>query len=77
MISFDSDAMARNIKVERVKRGWSQEDLAKASGVGLNSIARYETGNVVPGLDNALKLAKALGCSIDDIAGLTSSQHSA
>ena len=61
MISFDSDAMARNIKVERVKRGWSQEDLAKASGVGLNSIARYETGNVVPGLDNALKLAKALG----------------
>ena len=77
MISFDSDAMARNIKVERVKRGWSQEDLAKASGVGLNSIARYETGNVVPGLDNALKLAKALGCSIDDIAGLTPSQHSA
>lgn len=77
MTCFDSEAMARNIKVERVKRGWSQEDLAKASGVGLNSIARYETGNVVPGLDNALKLAKALGCSIDDIAGLNQTQHSA
>lgn len=77
MTCFDSETMARNIKVERVKRGWSQEDLAKASGVGLNSIARYETGNVVPGLDNALKLAKALGCSIDDIAGLSQTQHSA
>ena len=68
-MSYSNDKMARNLKVERAKRGWSQEDLAEASGVGQNSIARYEMGGTTPGLDQAFKIASALGCSIDDIAG--------
>ena len=68
-MSYSNEKMARNLKVERAKRGWSQEDLAEASGVGQNSIARYEMGGTTPGLDQAFKIASALDCSIDDIAG--------
>ena len=68
-MSYSNEKVARNLKVERAKRGWSQEDLAEASGVGQNSIARYEMGGTTPGLDQAFKIALALGCSIDAIAG--------
>ena len=63
LIQTSDSEMARNLKVERAKRGWSQEDLAEASGVGQNSIARYEMGGTTPGLDQAFKIASALGCS--------------
>lgn len=68
-MSYSNGKVARNLKIERVKRGWSQERLAEASGVGQNSIARYETGATTPGLDQAFKIASALGCSIDDLVG--------
>lgn len=68
-MSYSNGKVARNLKIERVKRGWSQERLAEASGVGQNSIARYETGTTTPGLDQAFKIASALGCSIDDLVG--------
>lgn len=68
-MSYSNGKVARNLKIERVKRGWSQERLAEASGVGQNSIARYETGSTTPGLDQAFKLAEAMGISIDAIVG--------
>lgn len=68
-MSYSNGKVARNLKIERVKRGWSQERLAEASGVGQNSISRYETGATTPGLDQAFKIASALGCSIDDLVG--------
>lgn len=68
-MSYSNEQVARNIKVERVKRGWTQDDLARESGVSQNSIARYETGDTTPGLDQAFKLAAAFGCSIDAIVG--------
>lgn len=68
-MSYSNEKVARNLKVERAKHGWSQEDLAEASGVGQNSIARYEMGGTTPGLDQAFKIASALGCSIDVIVG--------
>ena len=71
MIEYENERVARNLKVERAKHGWSQDDLAKESGVGQNSVARYEMGGTTPGLDQAYKLAKALGCSIDALVGWT------
>ena len=70
-MSYSNEKVARNLKVERAKHGWSQEDLAKASGVKQNSIARYEMSGTTPGLDQACKLASALGCSIDALVGWT------
>ncbi|WP_302962691.1 helix-turn-helix transcriptional regulator [uncultured Adlercreutzia sp.] len=59
-MSYGNEKAARNLKVERAKRGWSQEELAEACGVGQNSIACYEMGGTTPGLDQALKLAEAM-----------------
>lgn len=45
----------------------SQEGLAKASGISVNSIARYETGEVCMGLDAAFDITAALGCTLDQL----------
>ena len=44
----------------RADRGMTQKDLAKASGVSVPQIARYETGNSKPRMTAITKLAKAL-----------------
>ncbi len=68
-MGYINSNVGRNMKVERVKRGWTQADLAEASGVSVNSIARYEIGETTPSLEAAWKIAAALGISIDVIAG--------
>lgn len=44
----------------RADRGWSQADLAAASGVAATQISRYEAGSI-PRAPVVAKLAKALG----------------
>jgi transcriptional regulator with XRE-family HTH domain len=53
--------LGQNIKKARAKRGWTQEQLAKKSGVGRPSIARYETENFtdIP-MGTLISIAKAL-----------------
>lgn len=55
------------IKEIREAAGMSQESLAAASGVSRVSIARYETGERVPSLEIAARIARALNCKIDDL----------
>lgn len=55
------------IKEIREAAGMSQESLAVASGVTRVSIARYETGERVPSLEIAARIARALNCKIDDL----------
>lgn len=59
--------MGSKLKELRKAKGFSQERLAKITGISRVSIARYETGVAVPNMKNARKLAEALECSIDDI----------
>lgn len=56
-----------NIKSFRKKKKLTQEALAKEANVSRVSIARYESGERNPSLRVAVKLAKALGCTIDDL----------
>ena len=51
----------------RADRGMTQKDLAKASGVSVPQIARYETGTSKPRMTAISKLAKALGVSPDEL----------
>ena len=69
-MEYSNETLARALRVERAKKGWSQEDLARESGVAVNTIARYESGRNMPSLNVAAKMARALGCSIDELAGL-------
>ena len=47
----------------RKKRGLTQADLADKVGVSLNSIARYERGEVTPSASVARLIAEILGCT--------------
>ena len=55
----------------RVKRGLTQNELSKLSGVNQQTISRYEKGQRVPDSNNLKKLALALKCSADDLLGIT------
>jgi transcriptional regulator with XRE-family HTH domain len=49
----------------------SQADLAEATGIHLRQIRRYESGEQQPVLAVAVRLADALGISVDELAGRT------
>ena len=62
----------------RKKRGMTQMELAKASGVFRGIIAKTEIGATVPDVRTVVKLAKALDCSCDEIIkGLPLEQRTA
>jgi transcriptional regulator with XRE-family HTH domain len=50
-----------SLAVLRVIRGWSQEELARHSGVRPSSISDYERGKIVPGAGTLLRLLDAMG----------------
>jgi transcriptional regulator with XRE-family HTH domain len=60
--------MGEKIQHLREARSLTQVQLAERSGVPLGSLRNYEQGLRQPLLKQAARLAKALGCSIDDIA---------
>lgn len=51
----------------REKKGLTQNDLAELIGVPQNTIARWESGAVIPREKSVEKLAKVLGCKPMDI----------
>jgi transcriptional regulator with XRE-family HTH domain len=58
----------------RQDAGLSQAGLAAAAGIHLRQINRYESGEQQPALDVGMRLAAALGVSLDELAG-GSSDH--
>lgn len=52
----------------RKDKGLTQEDLVKKSGVAISQIRRYEADKTSPTLDVIMRLVKALGVSIDELA---------
>jgi transcriptional regulator with XRE-family HTH domain len=60
------------LKARRTALGLSQADLAKAAGVSLRQLARYEAGEQQPVLSAAVALADALGISLAHLAGQVS-----
>jgi transcriptional regulator with XRE-family HTH domain len=49
------------LTVLRVVRGWNQDDLAKASGLGNSAVSDYERGRKVPELKTLERLVAAMG----------------
>jgi transcriptional regulator with XRE-family HTH domain len=67
--------MGTRLKTLRERRGLTQVELAARSGVPLGSVRNYEQGHRTPLLDQAARLAAALGVSIDELAGPVTAKH--
>jgi putative transcriptional regulator len=53
----------------RRERGLTQNQLAEISRVPRICISRYESGKYYPSMSNAMKLAKVLNVSIEELLG--------
>jgi len=62
-------SFANSLILHRKKYGFTQEDLARHSGVSKRSIALYETKGVNPPLENIQKLAQTLNINIEQLVG--------
>jgi transcriptional regulator with XRE-family HTH domain len=64
-------SFGKNVASERKKKGFSQDELAKSVGTISVTIGRYERDEIKPSIDIAIKIADALGVSLDYLTGKT------
>lgn len=56
-----------SLRERRQARGWSQGELARASGLSRAGVSAAETGRLIPSTAAALALAAALECRVEDL----------
>lgn len=61
----------KKIQELRLKKGLKQEQLANLVGISRKSLSHYETGRVIPPLPIAIKIAKALGTTVEELFDLS------
>lgn len=60
----------KNLVRIRKQKGWSQEKLAVELEISYNTIIKIERGGIKnPKIETVIKLANALGVSIDELVG--------
>ncbi|WP_414553111.1 substrate-binding domain-containing protein [Anabaena sp. CCY 0017] len=59
--------LQNNLKSIRTRLCMSQQDLANLAGVTRQSISGIESGQYAPSVSITLRLAKALGCQVEDL----------
>ena len=64
-MALTTEEMGRNIKAERTRLGWTQEELAEHADVSANTLANWERGTVKLPITGAVKLADCLGVTLD------------
>ena len=71
---MDNAAFGKRVERMRTRRRLSLPDLVERTGLSYQSLWRIERGQQgEPGLFTAAKIANALGCSLDYLAGLVGS----
>ena len=68
---MDEPTVKNSIRVQRAMRDLTQADLAERAGITRASVNAIEGGRMVPSILLALKLARALGVSVDDLFRLS------
>lgn len=58
-----------NLRIRRLQLLMSQDGLAKKVGVTQAAIWQYENGEATPKIEIALRLAKVLGMTVEQLAG--------
>lgn len=62
-----ADGLRNSLKEERTRLGLTQAELAERVAVSRKTVNTVENGVFVPSTTLALKLARALGCRVEDI----------
>jgi putative transcriptional regulator len=62
--------MGERLRKLRQAAGLSQAELAARAGLTVDSVQNWEQGRSEPSLSRAARLARALGTSLDELAGL-------
>jgi transcriptional regulator with XRE-family HTH domain len=57
------------LKTLRKKKRITQKNLANALHISQTSVSKYETGEAVPDLETAVKMADFFGVSLDEFVG--------
>lgn len=65
------DIFAEKLKSLRIERNFSQDFVAKQTGLGRSSIAMYESGKREPNARAIIALAKFFGVTADYLLGLS------
>jgi transcriptional regulator with XRE-family HTH domain len=63
------ETMGQRLKRLREAAGLSQSQLARAAGVTLGALRNWEHDRREPLVSAAARLAKAMGCTMEDIVG--------
>ena len=64
---MSNNKKGNNIQKLRIRKQWTQEQVAKKMGVQRASVCRWETGAALPRANRLPRLAALLNCSIDDL----------
>lgn len=64
-----------NIKKIRIAKKATQQEIAQKMHVTVATVSRWESGEFSPRTSNLAMLAKALGCTIDDLLREDGSQE--
>ncbi len=59
------------VRTYRTRRGWTQAEMAGRAGISRAAVSAIEIGRLVPSVTAALALARVLGCTVEDLFGLT------
>lgn len=62
------------LRVVRVERGFSQEELAKQSGITRQAVSSIEANVYLPTTAVALRLASVLGCHVEELFSLAATE---
>ena len=62
-------AFVTNLRRHRLRKDWSQVELAKFSGFIPSAIAHFESGRRMPSVHNLKRLCRALGVSAESLIG--------
>ena len=59
------------IKLERIKRNWTQEKLAELANLSKNSIGSIERGQSSPSIETLAGIAEAFGILLNDLTDIS------
>lgn len=68
-MTYKNQVLAKRIKEERLKKGWTQKQLAEMLGVEVGTFSGYERAYRTPETKTLEKLADLLGVKVDYLLG--------